>query len=48
LALCLALLRQKSPDLALLVERWDAFPAAVRGGIMAFVTLALAKQRGEQ
>jgi hypothetical protein len=48
LALCLALLRQKSTDLAILVERWDALPEAARGGIMAFVTLALAKQPGEQ
>jgi hypothetical protein len=33
----LALLAQKSPDLALLVERWDALPEAVRTGIVAMV-----------
>jgi hypothetical protein len=44
----LALFRQKSPDLALLIERWDALTKAVRGRIMAFVRLALAKQPGEQ
>ena len=37
LASCLALLRQKSADLALLVERWDALPEAVRAGIAAMV-----------
>ena len=37
LAFCLALLNQKSPDLALLVERWDVLPDAVRAGIIATV-----------
>jgi hypothetical protein len=37
LAFCLALLTQKSPDLALVVERWDTLPRAVRTGIMAMV-----------
>ncbi|MHC4441610.1 MAG: hypothetical protein ACYTF1_10670 [Planctomycetota bacterium] len=33
----LALLRQKSPDLALVVERWDSLPQAVKAGIIAMV-----------
>jgi hypothetical protein len=33
----LALLAQKSPDLALVVERWDALPEALRAGIVAMV-----------
>jgi hypothetical protein len=33
----LALLAQKSPDLALVAERWDALPDAVRAGIVAMV-----------
>ena len=33
----LALLRQKSPDLALVVERWDSLPEAVKAGIIAIV-----------
>ena len=33
----LALLELKSPDLALLVKRWDTLPDAVRAGIMAMV-----------
>jgi len=37
LAFCLSFLHQKSPDLALLVERWDALPDAVRAGIAAMV-----------
>jgi hypothetical protein len=37
LASCLAFLSQKSPDLALLLERWDALPEAVRAGIVAMV-----------
>jgi hypothetical protein len=37
LAFCLSLLTRKSPDLALLVERWDSLPDAVRAGIMAMV-----------
>jgi hypothetical protein len=46
LALCLALLAEKSPDLALLAERWDALPDAVRTGIMAMVrTTALEEKR---
>ena len=37
LAFCLALLKQKSPDLALLVERWDDLPEAVKAGIVAMI-----------
>ena len=37
LAFCLALLARKSPNLALLVERWDALPEAVQAGIVAIV-----------
>ena len=33
----LALLVRKSPDLALLVKRWDTLPEAVRVGIMAMI-----------
>jgi hypothetical protein len=33
----LALLREKSPDLALLVERWDELPEPVRVGIVAML-----------
>jgi hypothetical protein len=36
----LALLRQESPDLALVVERWDMLPDDVRTGIMAMVRAA--------
>lgn len=37
LASCLALLTRNSPDLVLLVERWDGLPEAVRAGIVAMV-----------
>jgi hypothetical protein len=37
LAFCLALLARKSADLALIVDRWDQLPAAVRAGIVAMV-----------
>ena len=37
LAFCLALLRRKSPDLALPVEQWEHVPEAVRAGIVAMV-----------
>jgi len=40
LAFYLALLAQKSPDLALLVERWDGLPEPVRAGILAMVKAA--------
>jgi hypothetical protein len=33
----LSLLRQSTPDLALLVERWADLPEAVRVGIVALV-----------
>jgi len=33
----LALLGQKSPDLALIVERWDSLPEAVKAGILAMI-----------
>jgi len=35
----LALLSRKSPELTLLVERWDRLPDAVRAGIMAMVNV---------
>jgi hypothetical protein len=41
LAFCLAHLTQKAPDLALLVESWDALPDAVRAGIVAMVKAAV-------
>src|SRR5262249_39956703 len=40
LASCLALLARKSPDLAMLAERWDTLPEAVRAGIVAMVKAA--------
>ncbi len=33
----LALLERESPDLALLVKRWDTLPEPVRAGIMAMI-----------
>jgi hypothetical protein len=36
----LALLARKAPDLALVVERWEALPEAVRAGIVAMVKAA--------
>jgi hypothetical protein len=44
LAFCLALLTRKSPDLALLVERWDALPEVVRAGIVAMVKVTEPRQ----
>jgi len=41
LASCLALLAQISPDLALVVQHWDALPQAVRAGILAMVKASL-------
>jgi hypothetical protein len=35
LASCLALLNQKSPDLAMVVERWDDLPEPIQAGIVA-------------
>jgi hypothetical protein len=40
----LTLLKEKSPDLALLVERWDALLDAVRAGIVAMVKTTAGKQ----
>ncbi len=40
LASCLALLAKKSTDLALVVERWDTLPEAIRAGIVAMVNAA--------
>ena len=37
LADCLALLRPVRPDLARVVERWDALPEAVRSRLLALV-----------
>jgi hypothetical protein len=36
----LALLSQKWPDLALVAERWESLPEAVRVGIVAMVKAA--------
>jgi hypothetical protein len=36
----LALLASKWPDLALVCERWEALPDAVRAGIVAMVKAA--------
>jgi hypothetical protein len=41
----LALLAEKSPDLALLVGRWDGLPEAVRAGIVAMVKATAAGER---
>ncbi len=40
LASCLALLTRTSPDLAKVVEHWDALPEPVRAGIVAMVQAA--------
>jgi hypothetical protein len=40
LASCLALLARKSPDCALLVERWDHLPEPIRRAIVALVKSA--------
>jgi hypothetical protein len=37
LASCLALLAAKSPYLALVVERWDKLPDALKCGIVAIL-----------
>ncbi len=37
LAFCLAFLSEKTPDLALLVQRWDTLPAVLKTGIVAMV-----------
>jgi hypothetical protein len=37
LASCLALLVRKWPDLALVAERWESLPQALRAGIVAMV-----------
>jgi hypothetical protein len=44
LASCLALLARKSPELALIAERWDGLAEAVRAGIVAMVK---ASSKGE-
>jgi hypothetical protein len=36
----LALLAAKSPDLALIIQRWDALPEPIRAGILAMVRAA--------
>jgi hypothetical protein len=48
LAYSLAREVEKDPDLALLVERWDSLPEAVRAGIVAMVKAASADLRGER
>jgi hypothetical protein len=45
LAFYLALLARKSTDLALLVERWDVLPEAIRAGIVAMVNAAVPGDR---
>ncbi len=40
LASCLAFLSAKSPDLALLVERWDALPDGLKAAILALANVA--------
>ena len=37
LADCLAFLATKSPDLSLVVERWESLPGPIRAGIVAIV-----------
>jgi hypothetical protein len=44
LASCLAILYAKSPDLALLFERWDSLPDAIRAGIGAMVRTACSSE----
>jgi hypothetical protein len=44
LASCLAPPTLADPDLALLVERWDVLPEAVRAGIMAMVKATRPRQ----
>ena len=39
---CLALLVRQSPELALVIERWEQLPEAVRAGIVAMVKAASA------
>ena len=46
LAFCLAFLNQKSPDLALLVQRWDSLPSAVQVGIVAMVKATNGEAQG--
>ena len=40
LASCLALLKEESTELALVVERWNELPELVRAGIVAMVKAA--------
>jgi len=42
----LALLNRKSPDLALLAERWDALSEALRAGIVAMVKASPPDENG--
>ena len=37
---CLALLRQENPELAAVVEAWEALPAAIQAAIVAMVETA--------
>jgi hypothetical protein len=46
LAFCLALLAQKSADLALVVERWERLPEPIRAGIVAMVKATLEAESG--
>jgi hypothetical protein len=36
----LALLAEKSPDLAMIAERWESLPEAIRAGMVAMVQAA--------
>jgi hypothetical protein len=39
-AFCLALLTQKTPDLARIIEAWPTLPLALRAGILAMIDAA--------
>jgi hypothetical protein len=41
----LAFLAEKTPDVALIVWRWDALPEAVRAGIVAMVKATAGGER---
>jgi hypothetical protein len=46
LAFCLSFLKEKCPDLALVVERWASLPEAVQAGIVAMVKATQAGGKG--
>ena len=43
MALYLALLKRKSPELALIVERWEHLPGVLRTGVLAMVRASAAE-----